>query len=128
MFKLENNMLGLDRVFEEVMKPVTEKYPFYNLFKSDKSFRIDLAVAGFSESELDVYLEGEYLVIAGNNEVSTEVPYFKSISSKNFKRSFILGNSLEVGTISLKYGILSIELKEVPKAKESRSFKITKLD
>ena len=128
MFKLENNMLGLDRVFNEVMSSVAEKYPFYDIRKEDGTVYIDLAVAGFSEEELEVYVETELLVIKGTKTLSPIVPYFKSISSRSFKKSFALGTDLEISEVTLKYGILTVKLTETVKTPKVKSFIINKLD
>jgi molecular chaperone IbpA len=124
MYKLENNMLGLDRVFNEVMSSVAEKYPFYDIRKEDGVMYIDLAVAGFTEEELEVYVDTDLLVIKGDKATQSVVPYFKSISSRSFKKSFALGGDLEISEVTLKYGILTIKLVENIKTPRVKSFKI----
>lgn len=117
-------MLGLDRVFNEVMSSVAEKYPFYDIRKEDGVMYIDLAVAGFTEEELEVYVDTDLLVIKGDKATQSVVPYFKSISSRSFKKSFALGGDLEISEVTLKYGILTIKLVENIKTPRVKSFKI----
>ena len=113
---------NVDELFQHVDG---ESFPFYNLYKVGEANRIDIAVAGYTESELKVYLERTTIIVEGTKEASKEVPYKKTISSKNFKRVFALYEESKIEKVTLKYGILSILIKRVENVSKSESFKIT---
>ena len=113
---LNSAMVGLDDVLH-ALAGSDGKYPFYDIYysKNGDDNRIEVAVAGFSESELQVYKDGELLVIEGNKEADNSTAFFRSIAKRSFKRSFMLGSNVEVSGVDLKYGILSVSLKKVQK-------------
>lgn len=114
--KLNSTLIGLDDVLASLTSNV-DKYPFYDIFFSKQegaNNRIELAVAGFSPEELSVYKEADLLIVEGKKEsTEQEVPYFRSISKRSFKRSFMLGVDVDIDSVALKHGILTIKLKQV---------------
>jgi HSP20 family molecular chaperone IbpA len=93
-------------------------YPPYNIElvrKSDQSgddkLRITLAVAGFSDDDLDVTVEGNQLVIRGSQSERTNADYlFRGIAARQFQRSFVLADGMDVSCARLNNGLLVIEL------------------
>lgn len=93
-------------------------YPPYNIElvrKSDQSaddkLRITLAVAGFSDDDLDVTVEGNQLVIRGSQSERTNADYlFRGIAARQFQRSFVLADGMDVSSARLNNGLLVIEL------------------
>jgi HSP20 family molecular chaperone IbpA len=73
--------------------------------------RITLAVAGFARDELDVTIEENQLVIRGRqNDEQTRQYLHRGIASRQFQRTFVLADGMEVLGADLKNGLLSIDL------------------
>ena len=113
-------MLGFDeieRVLDRVSKATTDGYPPYNIERVRRTddtpdiIRITLAVAGFSQDELDITLEENQLVIRGRQADDDEREYLhRGIAARQFQRSFVLAEGIEIGEAELKNGLLSISL------------------
>ena len=97
------HMLGfeqLEQLLERAAKSSNDGYPPFNIEQtSDRSFRISLAVAGFSERDLSIVLEDRQLVIQGkkNQETGTKIFLHRGIATRQFQRSFVLADGVEVG-------------------------------
>ncbi|MFL2770576.1 MAG: Hsp20 family protein [Rhodospirillaceae bacterium] len=117
-------LLGFDRierVLDRVNKSSGEGYPPYNIEQTgEHALRITLAVAGFSEEDLSVTVEDNQLVIRGRNaeDTSHRVYLHRGIASRQFSRSFVLAEGIEVKNAGLDNGLLNIELERpVPEPK-----------
>lgn len=110
------HMLGfeqLEQLLERTEKSGNEGYPPFNIEQtSDRSFRISLAVAGFSEVDLSITLENRQLVIKGKKlqETDTKIFLHRGIATRQFQRSFVLADGVEVGEAFMKNGLLHIDL------------------
>ena len=110
------HMLGfeqLEQLLERTEKYSNEGYPPFNIEQtSDRSFRISLAVAGFSEAELSITLEDRQLVIQGkkHQETATKIFLHRGIATRQFQRSFVLADGIEVGEAFMDIGLLHIDL------------------
>lgn len=103
----------LDRMLERSSKSGNEGYPPYNIEqKSENAFQITVAVAGFSESDLSIVLEARRLVIAGKNsgDDSARVYLHRGIATRQFQKSFVLADGMEVAGAKLANGLLKIDL------------------
>ncbi len=93
-----------------------DSYPPYDIERlqaasGPERLRITLAVAGFSEEELDVSVEAKQLIVRGKQSDRDEPSYlFRGIAARQFQRIFALDDGLEVIGASLRNGLLSIEL------------------
>jgi HSP20 family molecular chaperone IbpA len=109
-------MLGfeqLEKLLKRTEKSSNEGYPPFNIEQtSDRSFRISLAVAGFSEAELSITLENRQLVIQGkkHQETVTKIFLHRGIATRQFQRSFVLADGIEVGEAFMEIGLLQIDL------------------
>ncbi len=109
-------LLGFDhfeRVLDRVAKTQAEGYPPYNIEQvGENALRITLAVAGFSETDLTVTTEDNQLVIRGrqNCDDGERVFLHRGIAARQFQRSFVLAEGIEVITAHLDSGLLHIEL------------------
>lgn len=104
----------LDRLVERTTKSGNEGYPPYNIEQSSKtSYRITLAVAGFGDEDLSITLEESQLVIRGRQLEDTEERIFlhQGIASRQFQRSFVLADGVEVSGASMENGLLHIDLR-----------------
>ncbi len=102
----------LERLVERTAK--TENgYPPYNIEQvSDHAFRITLAVAGFAEDDLSITVEDRQLVVRGRQAEDTGDRVFlhRGIAARQFQRTFLLADGVEVGGAALANGLLHIDL------------------
>ena len=124
-------LLGFDhfeRTLDRVSKMPAEGYPPYNIEQIDEErLRITLAVAGFSEDDLSIQLEGNQLVVRGKqneDDGADRVFVHRGIATRQFQRSFVLADGIEVEGAELDSGLLNIDLRR-PLAEENiRSIEI----
>jgi HSP20 family molecular chaperone IbpA len=103
----------LDRLVERSARSGTEGYPPYNIEQTSESgYRITLAVAGFAEDELAITLENSQLTIRGRqaDEAEGRVYLHRGIAARQFQRSFVLAEGVEVAGAALENGLLHIDL------------------
>ena len=109
------HMLGfeqLERLLERTAKS-SEGYPPFNIEQtSEYSFRISLAVAGFAESDLSITVEDRQLVIRGRQaeDDGDRVFLHRGIAARQFQRSFVLADGVDVGVAELENGLLHVDL------------------
>lgn len=123
----------LERFANGLFNTSVEKFPFFNLYKQNGTDTLDcieLAVAGFEPSELEVYEDHGLLIVEGNkalesDKVQTHWQAFKGITSRSFKRAFKL-NGTTVESVELKNGMLTINLKPTSK-EDKKSYDIVAL-
>ena len=109
---------GLERLLDRAVRNAGDGYPPYNIERvrggdgTADRLRITLAVAGFSREELEVTLEDNQLTIRGRQaEDDGEREYLhRGIAARQFQRSFVLAEGMEVDRASLNNGLLSVEL------------------
>lgn len=110
------HMLGfeqLERVLERTAKAGNEGYPPFNIEQtSDYSYRITLAVAGFAERDLSIAVEDKQLVIRGrqSDEDDGRVYLHRGIAARQFQRSFVLADGVDVGEAVMQNGLLHVDL------------------
>nr|WP_319949460.1 Hsp20 family protein [uncultured Shimia sp.] len=110
------HMLGfeqLERLLERTAKTGNEGYPPFNIEQtSDSSYRITLAVAGFAESDLGITVEDRQLVIRGRqaDDSADRVFLHRGIAARQFQRSFVLADGVEVGEAVIENGLLHVDL------------------
>ena len=117
-------LLGFDhieRVLDRVSKSAAEGYPPYNIEQTgEHRLRITLAVAGFSEDDLGVAVEDNQLVIHGKQQDETPNRVFlhRGIAARQFTRSFVLAEGIEVRGAEVSNGLLHVDLERpVPQPK-----------
>lgn len=131
---LDKFFVGFDEQFTRLQKlhdDVTKNipnYPPYNIKKIDDThYTIELAVAGFGQSDIDIELDGGKLVVRG--QVTTEDQednfLFKGIANRAFTRSFVLNDEVEVKDAEMINGMLKIALERlVPEAKKPKKIAV----
>ncbi|MCB9963598.1 MAG: Hsp20 family protein [Rhodospirillales bacterium] len=112
--------LGFDhfeRTFDRMKKSGADGYPPYNIEQtSDHDLRITLAVAGFTMADLDVEVEQNQLIVRGRQKEEEEegrVFLHRGIAGRQFQRSFVLADGIEVRGASLHNGLLHIDLERI---------------
>jgi len=110
-------LLGFDhfeRTLDRVSKASSDGYPPYNVEQTGEShLRITLAVAGFCGEELQVLVEDSQLVIRGRQvDDKDRVFLHRGIAARQFQRSFVLAEGIEVLDARLENGLLHIDLEQ----------------
>ena len=102
-------------------------YPPYDLIKlDDDTYKLSLAVAGFSKDDIDVSVDNETLIIKGEiTEVIDAEIVHKGIAGRKFTRTFALGEYMEVTGAELEDGMLHINIdRVVPEEKKPKTIKV----
>lgn len=103
----------LERLVERTAKTGNDGYPPYNIEQtSDRSYRITLAVAGFAEDDLSITIEDRQLVVRGrlSEDPGTRVYLHRGIAGRQFQRSFVLAEGVDVTNATMLHGLLHIDL------------------
>jgi len=128
-------LLGFDqfeRTLDRIAKMPAEGYPPYNIEQiGDDRIRITLAVAGFSEDELSITLENNQLVVRGKQDDDADSGrtfIHRGIATRQFQRSFVLADGIEVEGAVLDNGLLSIDLLRPQEEERVRSVEIRRAE
>lgn len=122
-------LLGFDqieRVLDRVAKHPQDGYPPYNIEQfDDAALRITLAVAGFSKEDLSVTVEDNQLVIRGKQtDIDDKTYLYRGIAARQFQRSFVLADGIEVAGADMENGLLHIDLDRPQPAVEVKTIEI----
>lgn len=132
--QIHRQTIGFDNMFDQLNRTFANSktdgnYPPHNVVKLDDThYVIEVAVAGFSESEIDVELKENVLTVRGEQEkTDKEIEYLhKGISARNFVRTFPLAEHIEVRGATVRNGILAIALEQVvPEEQKAKKVQIT---
>lgn len=130
-------LLGFDeieRLLDQVSKNGNDGYPPYNIEqindgKDNQIIRITLAVAGFSNDDLEITVEENQLVIRGKQaDDPTRTYLHRGIAARQFVRTFVLADGMEAGTANLTNGLLAVDLKRVQPERRVKKIKISQAD
>ena len=127
---LYRSAIGFDRLanlIESAASNGNAGYPPYNIEQlGDKDYRISMAVAGFTQEELELSFQENLLTVKGNKQADTERHYlYQGIAERGFERRFQLADYVRVKGADLKNGLLHIDLaREVPEAMKPRKIEI----
>ncbi|MDQ7019662.1 MAG: Hsp20 family protein [Robiginitomaculum sp.] len=133
---LYRTLVGFDRVADMIdeaakIDPASQGYPPYNIEQfADDAYRIELAVAGFGEDDLNIEVREGVLIITGSKTTTDEERQFlhRGIAERAFERRFQLADYVVVQGAALENGLLRIDLKrELPEAMKPRTIKIDKV-
>lgn len=107
----------IERMIDRAGKSSGDSYPPYNIERISSAddgidrLRITLAVAGFSEGDLEITVEDNQLVIRGRQNEDTDRVYLhRGIAARQFQRTFVLADGIEVRSADLKNGLLALDL------------------
>jgi molecular chaperone IbpA len=133
---LYRSTVGFDRLFSMLDKTAGfesgSAYPPYNIERTaENSYRVTLAVAGFSESELAIEAKENTLTVRGEKARESETSVrgsellYQGIAARSFERVFRLADFVEVKAARLEHGLLHIDLvRELPEAMKPRNIRI----
>lgn len=129
---LYRNAIGFDRLLNLMETNATKSnsngYPPYNIEqKSENNYRITMAVAGFSNEQLDITQKENMLIVKGErkaNDIDRNYIY-QGIAERDFERKFQLADYVKVIGADLENGLLHIDLeREIPEAMQPRKISI----
>jgi len=130
---LFRSMIGFDRLsraLETAYRTEPGGYPPYNVeVCGENDYRITMAVAGFSQNELNLEVSENVLTVAGSRAEEAEKPdtkyLYRGIANRSFERKFQLADYVRVVDARLENGLLHIELRrEIPEAMKPRTIEI----
>ena len=131
---LYRSTVGFDRVFSMLGNVAgfdsAPGYPPYNIERTgENTYRITVAVAGFSEPEISLVAKENTLTIKGEKQAKSEEQtnevLYQGIAGRAFERVFQLAEHVEVKGASLENGLLHVDLvREIPEAKKPRQIAI----
>ena len=134
---IDRYFVGADRVMKKLADiadqsvQVATKYPPYNIKKVDEDrYVIEMAVAGFGKTDLDIELQEGKLKVSGNVTTDDTSEYlYKGIAERGFTREFTLADNVEVKSSSLVNGMLKVWLEAfTPEEKKPKKIDITDTD
>ena len=119
----------LERLVERTAKSGSEGYPPFNIEQTDAvSYRITVAVAGFAEADLSITVEESQLIVRGkqSDDSGERVFLHRGIAARQFQRSFVLADGVEVTAANLENGLLHVDLKRTEPETIVQTIKINK--
>lgn len=121
--------VGFDRMLDRILDhqdQATGFPPFNIVKKSDTNFRIELALAGYKEEDLDIQYQESVLTITGDKDNSVDSDYLhRGISGRKFTRKFTLADDIVIQDAELSDGMLTIRLERIiPEEKRPRTIPI----
>jgi molecular chaperone IbpA len=131
---LYRSTVGFDRLFSLLdqasgVDGSVPGYPPYNIERTDENtYRISIAVAGFTEPELSIVAKENTLTVRGekNQEEKAGEVLYQGIAARAFERVFQLADFVQVKGAALENGLLHVDLvREIPEAKKPRSIPIS---
>ena len=129
------NSIGVDTLFDRLINQIdtsaSTNYPPYNIVKTgEHTFEVQVAVAGFSQGEIEVGVNDGNLIITGE-KLGADLPEgheytHQGISARRFVRTFSLADYVEVESAIAKDGILTVKLeRHIPEAMKPKTIAIT---
>ena len=125
----KNFSIGFDRMFDslnEVSKINTSNFPPYNIRKlKDGKYQVEMALAGFSKSDIKCELQDGILTVEAKKEKESDNLIHQGIASRSVLRKFTLSEYMKVEDADFKDGMLKIKLyQDLPEEKKPRTIKI----
>ncbi len=122
-------LLGFDdmeRVLDRVSKSTNDGYPPYNIERvGADGLRITLAVAGFAREDLQIAAEDNQLIVRGRQSDDEEREFLhRGIAARQFQRSFVLAEGVEVVGAEMENGLLHVDLSKSEPDKIVQTIKI----
>ena len=123
--RINRNSIGMDEYFERLfnLHETTKNYPPFNLVQvSSVESRLEIALAGFTKAEVNVYTQDGKLFVEGQKEdKETETNYVhKGLAQRSFTRSWTLSDDTEVRSVTFENGLLTVDLMKVVPEKHAK--------
>jgi len=133
MFKgADKFLVGYDRLFDQLSQVHDQvaknipNYPPYNIRQPEENkYVIEMAVAGFGESEIEITLEDDKLIVEGAANESNDDVLYHGLALRNFTRTFTVDDQVVVNNAEMVNGLLKVWLERiVPESKKPRKIEI----
>jgi HSP20 family molecular chaperone IbpA len=122
----------IERLIDRANKGSSDGYPPYNVERiaalngEGETLRITLAVAGFTRDQLEITLADSQLTVRGRQQEEVSRQYlYRGIAARQFSRTFVLAEGIEVKSAELSDGLLAIELKRLEPERQVRMIEIS---
>jgi len=122
----------IERLIDRANKGSSDGYPPYNIERiaasngEAETLRIILAVAGFKRHELEVTIADSQLIVRGKQADDKSRDYlYRGIAARQFTRTFVLADGIEVKSADLSDGLLAIDLKRHEPERQVRTIEIS---
>jgi len=122
----------IERLIDRANKGSSDGYPPYNVERiaaldgEGETLRITLAVAGFTRDQLEITLADSQLTVRGRQQEEVSRQYlYRGIAARQFSRTFVLAEGIEVKSADLSDGLLAIELKRLEPERQVRLIEIS---
>ena len=125
MERLQKNTIGMDDYFDRVFGVEAQSYPPYNLVQvNEDESQLEMALAGFTDQEVNVYTEKGNLVVEGKKSQSDDREYVhRGMAQRSFTRTWSISEDTEVSGVTFENGLLVVILtRVVPEARKKRYF------
>lgn len=133
---LHRYSVGLDEIFDTLIRSASatsnSNYPPYNIIRYDENrYSVEIALAGFKEDEVEITVHEGYLTVEGQQKAKTgeldgPVYLHHGISKRDFRKTWPLGNHVEVTAANFVDGILTVNLeRRVPEELKPKKIAIT---
>lgn len=120
-----NDQLSRWATLSNLTKP--QSFPPYNLVKiNDDTYKVELAVAGYTKADIDITVEKDQLIVASKDLADSESEViYQGIAQRQWRQKFILGEFMEVKDATLKDGLLTINIiRNVPEEAKPKAIRI----
>ena len=130
MLQPDNRFIGMDNMFDRLHRGVQyhdTNFPVYNVIHDQKkeTYTIEIALAGYKESDIDVTLDDQTLIVKGDKGEDDQNYFHKGIAYRKFEKRWTLGEFMVVDGASFEDGLLKISLsKVIPDEKKPRTIQI----
>jgi molecular chaperone IbpA len=125
MERLQKNTIGMDDYFDRVFGVEAQSYPPYNLVQvNEDESQLEMALAGFTDQEVQVYTEKGNLVVVGQKANADGREYVhRGLATRSFTRSWSISEDTEVSGVTFENGLLVVTMtRVVPEARKKRFF------
>ena len=125
MERLQKNTIGMDDYFDRVFGVEAQSYPPYNLVQvNDDESQLEMALAGFTDEEVQVYTEKGNLVVVGQKASTDGREYVhRGLAQRSFTRTWSISEDTEVTGVTFENGLLVVTLTRiVPEARKKRFY------
>ena len=130
---MDRYFVGADKIMKQmaegaafIANTAMSNFPPYNIKKvEDNRYVIELAVAGFARSDIEIVFEDNKLIISGKAQEDNDNFLFKGIANRAFTRTFLLDDQIEINDAAMMNGMLKIALEKIiPEHKKPKKIEV----
>ena len=123
--RISKNSIGMDEYFDRLFKlhETTTNYPPYNLVAvTEDEFKLEIALAGFAETDVKVYTERGKLTVEGSkaNQTADDAYVHRGLAQRSFTRAWTIADDTEVKSVDFANGLLTVTLGRVVPEKHQK--------